>query len=356
MRILHVITSLRIGGAERLVSELLPHFRKRGIEVELALFDSTPSAFLSNLESEGIRIHKLGTGYRSMYNPLHILKLRNLISGFDIVHTHNSSCQLFTAIANRLNARKTHLVTTEHNTSNRRRKWNWYRVIDHFMYDCYEKIISCSIETEKEFIHTFGEYKSKITTIPNGINLSACSSASPTFTPSHRVIAMVAAFRPQKDHITAVKALALLPEDHHLYFAGDGVLIDSVKEFAGSLHLSHRIHFLGNVTDVAGIFKSADCALLSTHHEGLPLSAIEAMASGTPLIASDVAGVTELVSSAGILVPPADEKALADAIERVITDHELRASLIKSGLDRASGFSIELTAKQYIDLYSSILT
>lgn len=350
-----MITSLRTGGAERLVSELLPRFRSAGIDVELAIFDSTPSAFLSNLELEGIRIHKFGIGYKSMYNPLHILRLRRLLGNFDIVHTHNSSCQLFTAIASRLTTRKTVLVTTEHNTSNRRRQWSWYRIIDNFMYGCYEKIISCSGETEKGLINAFSRYRPKFTTIPNGINLNNYSSSGQSFKTSNKVIAMIAAFRPQKDHLTAIKALAMLPDDYHLYFAGEGVLLDAVKETVDSANLSHRVHFLGNVDNIAGLFKSADCAILCTHYEGLPLSAVEAMASGTPLIASDVPGVTELVSSAGILVPPSDAEALANAIRNVLTDQSLQASLVKSGLERAAQFSIESTVNQYTTLYTNLI-
>ncbi len=355
MRILHVITSLRTGGAERLVSELLPRFREADIDVELAIFDATPSAFLSKLESEGIKIHKFGIGYKSMYNPLHILKLRRLIDNFDIIHTHNSSCQLFTAIATKLITHKPVLVTTEHNTSNRRRKWKWYHHIDHFMYKCYDIIIPCSSETEKGLINTFNEYSHKIRTITNGINLQDYSSAKPSFKHSHKAIAMVAAFRPQKDHITAIKAIGLLPEDYHLYFAGEGLLLDSVKEAVSSANLTQRVHFLGNIADVAGLYKSVDCAILCTHYEGLPLSAVEAMASGTPLIASDVPGVTELVSSAGILVPPSDAEALANAIRNVLTDSTLKASLVKAGLERASQFSIESTVNQYIALYNNLI-
>lgn len=355
MRILHIITSLRIGGAERLVSELLPHFRKGGIEVELALFDSTPSAFLSKLESEGIRIHKLGSGYRSMYNPLHILKLRNLISGFDIVHAHNSSCQLFTAIANHLNTCKVYLVTTEHSTTNRRRKWSWYHIIDKWMYSKYKAIVCCSSATKEELNNSLRNPITTIITIPNGIDIEKFRNAKQIYDLAKPSIVMVAAFRPEKDHYTAINSLKYIP-DINLYFAGDGETRNDIKAYVTRIGLKDRIHFLGSIDDVGGLYKSSDCAILTSRYEGFGLSAVEAMASGTPIIASNLPGLSDVVSSAGILVPPADEKALAGAIERVITDHELKASLIKSGLDRASGFSVESTAKQYIDLYSSILT
>ena len=125
MKILHIITSLRIGGAEQMVSELLPRLLNRGHDVELLVFDGTRSSLYNRVDQKGITIHTLGEGTKQMWNPLHVFRLRKFLhrERFDIVHTHNTPCQLFTALVTRKNAPM--FVTTEHNTFNRRRNWRW---------------------------------------------------------------------------------------------------------------------------------------------------------------------------------------------------------------------------------------
>lgn len=357
MRILYVITSFRIGGAERLTTNLLPLLKTAGINVEVAVFDSTPTRFLSEVESSGITIHKLSMGYKSMYNPLNIYKLQKLISknNYDIIHTHNSSCQLFTAIATKISNTNPMLITTEHNTTNRRRYWKWYKAIDRWMYDQYDSIVCCSdsvkLNLERSCIITDN---SKQHTIANGIEIPPSTMEHVNLT--GRAVVMVSGFRPQKDHLTAVKAMAYLPDDVHLYFAGEGTTIGSVKDFVTKSNLDSRIHFLGNVDNVSALFASARCALLSTHYEGMPLSIIEAMASGTPVIASAVPGVTEIVADAGLLFPESDPKALAESILRVIDDSPERTRLIATGLKRAANYDIKDTVKQYINLYTNLIS
>ena len=85
LKVLHVITSLRTGGAERLMVDLLPRLQERGLQVELAVFDGTPTDFMTALKSEGIPIHALGMGVRAMHSPCCIPALRRLMRQFDIV-------------------------------------------------------------------------------------------------------------------------------------------------------------------------------------------------------------------------------------------------------------------------------
>lgn len=354
MKVLHVITSLRIGGAERLVTQLIPRFRHAGIETELAVFDATPTEFLSQIEAEGITIHKFGMGYSSMYNPLHILRLRKLISQFDIVHTHNSSCQLFTAIACAKNIDRPRTVTTEHNTRNRRRNWNWYKTIDRWMYSCYDAIVCCSHATQKELNDSLTGHSLKTQVINNGIDIETVSKSNPSFSLKKPAVVMVAAFRPQKDHLTAIKAIKRL-HDVHLYFAGDGSTRNETEKYVNRNSIGNHVHFLGTVDDIGGLYKSADCAILCSNYEGFGLSAVEAMAAGTPLIATDAPGLGDITRDAAILVPPKDPEALAKSINDILSTHALRSSLITAGIDRAAQFSIKYTAEQYINLYNNLI-
>ena len=119
MRILHIVTSLQTGGAETLIVNLIPRFRDLGHEVGLVVFNGQHTALMERLEKECPEciIYKLGTSY---YNPWYIVKLIGIMKRYDVVHTHNSSPQLFAAIANIFTQKK--LITTEHSTNNRKRE------------------------------------------------------------------------------------------------------------------------------------------------------------------------------------------------------------------------------------------
>ena len=146
MRILHVITSLRTGGAEHLMVDLLPRLRDLGNEVELLLFDGIKTSFYDQLQQKGITIHSLGEG-GNVYRLRNIFKLMRFIGKYDIIHTHNTACQLFVPIAKILNNSSAKLVTTEHNSTNRRRgKW-YLKIVDKWMYSRYAHIICIAEQT-----------------------------------------------------------------------------------------------------------------------------------------------------------------------------------------------------------------
>ena len=102
MKILHIITSLRTGGAERIVADLCPCLQKTGDEISVLLLDGTRTALYDQLEQAGTPIETLSKGWRAMRNPFLLPRLFRYLKGnaFDIVHTHNTAPQLFAAIAN----------------------------------------------------------------------------------------------------------------------------------------------------------------------------------------------------------------------------------------------------------------
>jgi glycosyltransferase involved in cell wall biosynthesis len=106
------------------------------------------------------------------------------------------------------------------------------------------------------------------------------------------------------------------------------------------------VRALGYVPEhyLPGLYTGAAALAMPSLYEGFGFPALEAMASGVPVVAADRAALPETCGGAALLVPPEDPDALADALERVATDEELRATLVRAGLDRASGFSWERAA------------
>jgi len=166
-----------------------------------------------------------------------------------------------------------------------------------------------------------GVARSRITVVPNGLDLSAFS---PRVLPSAlRRVAMVANLRPGKGHDTLVEASTILLRrfpDAHFDLVGDGSERARLEEMMASRGVGGAFTFAGHVENVAQRLHQADVFTLPSESEAFPNAVLEAMASGLPVVASDVGGIRELVQHgrSGLLVPPRNPLALADAIGRLM--------------------------------------
>lgn len=353
MKILQVITSLRTGGAEKLIVDMVPLYQKQGHQVDVLLFDGTETPFKKQLRDKGVTIYQLREG-GSVYNPLYICKLIPFLRKYDIVHTHNTACQLFTAIAGLFSS--TVLVTTEHTTSNRRRNWKGYKILDQWMYSWYQSVICISNKAYDNLRQYLGSDKS-LRVIYNGIdvNLYRMAEADSSLKNGKTIITMVAGFRPQKDQDTLVRAFQYLPTDQYeLWLIGDGERRPDVENLVNKLNLSAVVRFWGIRNDIPVLLKSSDIIVMSSHYEGLSLSSIEGMSVGKPFVASDVDGLHEVTLNAGILFPHGDAKALADIILHLHEDPVYYQQIADQCLQRAAEFDIHKTVDQYLQLYQSL--
>lgn len=354
MKILHVITSLRTGGAEKLMVDLLPRLAVHH-DVELLVFDGVRTPFYEELEKQGIKIYNFGENC-NIYNPLFSFKLIPFLKRYDIVHSHNYSCQLFVALANILVG--TRIITTEHNTTNRRRGNIFFYPLDKLMYRLYDKIICISDQTRENLKHYLHWEDNKFTTIYNGIDTDLFISATPADIPKKEgtyVITMVSAFRAQKDQDTLVRAMTLLPEEEYELWlvGGDNERLGKVQTLAKDLGVEDRVSFLGIRSDIPQILKAADAVVLSSHYEGFGLAAVEGMAAGKPTIVTDVDGLHEIVNGYGILFPHEDAEALANAIRRCKEDKEYAEAIGKRCQQRAKDFDISKMTESYSRVYNN---
>lgn len=354
MRILHVITSLHTGGAEKLMVDLLPLLREMGNSVELLLFDGTLTPFHIELEQKGIKINKLASS-GNVYNPLNIFKLNKFIKNYDIIHTHNTACQYFVPLTKLLFRAKCKLFTTEHNTFNRRRKFLLFKITDKLIYKMYDGIISIS-EKATENLQKFIGNDFKVITIENGIDISKYTHLMPVyFSKKERIITMVAGFRQQKDQDTLIRSMSLLPNEYKLWLVGDGERRKILGNLVIELGLTERVKFWGIRSDIPQILEQSHVVVLSSHWEGLSLSSIEGMASGRPFIASNVDGLREIVDGYGILFPHQDYVALANEIKSICENQEKYNQIVSACQKRAKQFDINIMAEKYNQLYLDVI-
>lgn len=356
MKILHVITSLRTGGAEKLMVDLLPRLKAKGFDVDLLLFDGVDTPFRRQAEAAGIRIFDFGNG-GLVYSPAKLFKLMPYLRKYDVVHTHNTACQMFAAISNVVGTAK--LITTEHGGSNRRRSIKVFKPIDRWMYKRYLRVICISKKAEENLRTYLGTQGPNILTVNNGVDVSIYAEALPSselecIAPGSRKIISVAGFRWEKDQDTLIRSMKYLPLQFHLFLVGDGVRRPELEALVETENLGNRVHFLGVRTDVPELLHAADYVVMSSHFEGLSLSSVEGMSVGKPFLASDVDGLREVVNGAGILFPHQDAQALARELLALEQSSGSYRSVAEACYRRALQFDISKMAESYIKVYNSL--
>jgi glycosyltransferase involved in cell wall biosynthesis len=193
--------------------------------------------------------------------------------------------------------------------------------------------------------------------IRNGVELDRPRRRHTTTAPVE--ILAVGRLHEPKDFVTLVRAVpSLEPGSVRVRIAGDGPDRAAIEDEIAQLGLDGAVELLGARDDVAALLAQADVFVLPSRSEGMPMSVLEAMAAGLPVVASAVGGMPELVrdGETGALVPAGDPAALARALAPLVTDAELRARLGRGGRERAErDFGLEAFRRAHLDLYRARL-
>jgi glycosyltransferase involved in cell wall biosynthesis len=211
--------------------------------------------------------------------------------------------------------------------------------------------------------------RGKLHLIPNGVDLDATAGQDRAtirhelgLPPDSHVVAVVAKLTEQKGHAILLRAMgSLLGQDSnlHVLIAGDGPLADALHAQAAGMPGGDRVRFLGVRSDVRAMLAAADLFVLPSLWEGLPMALLEAMAAGLPVVATAVSGTRDVVVDGvtGMLVPPGEELALADAIEQLITDRQTAEAMGSAGRQRvAEEFSGSRLAERHAAMYAAAVT
>ncbi len=171
-------------------------------------------------------------------------------------------------------------------------------------------------------------------------------------------IVMVARFAPPKDHRSVLRALAGMHGDFKLWFVGEGPTVPQVRSEAMRLGLGDRVVFLGARNDVPELLSRAHIFVLASNYEGLPISILEAMRAGLPVVASDVGGVPECVrhDHTGFLVPRSDVNALRENLHSLIASPILRERMSQAGRKLfQEQFTAARMIRETLSVYEAVL-
>ena len=347
MRVLHVISSLEIGGAQRLLSDLLPIQKQQGIDVSLLVLKSEDNAFSKKVADAGVPIISLDV--KSFRNPFLAFKVRKVIRQYDVVHAHLVHALYICSLAAR--GLKTKMVYTEHSTSNNRRGKTFMRPIEKFIYGRYDKLISISQQTQGALQDWLQSNDERFVVINNGVDTKAFANVHKEVIPKSLI--MVSRFASSKDQETVIRAMKELDDDVTLRLVGDGENLEHCKQVARECGVENRVQFLGARADVAELVAESYIGIQSSNWEGFGLTAVEIMAEGKPIIATDVDGLKQVVEGAGMIFPVGNSEQLASIVRQLLTSKQLYQEASLKCKERALQYDISVMTSAYISLYKA---
>ncbi len=231
-----------------------------------------------------------------------------------------------------------------------------YRVLERLVSPLASRVI-CVSEHDRRIGISAGMRASRLVTIHNGMTdtTELAARAQDAGRPMRAI--MVARFAAQKDHRTVIEALRGV-EGAELDLVGDGPDLESARSFAREAGVADRVRFLGARDDVAALLARSDVFVLSSHWEGFPLSTLEAMRAGLPVIVSDVGGAAEAVVDGvtGFVVPPRDPGALRDRLRELVAAPERRMEMGRSGRNRfIAGYTFSRMFDRTLEVYDAAI-
>lgn len=363
MRVLLVVDSLDVGGAERQVVELASALAQRGHSVTLAC--SVEGALAPFAQRAGVEVqpllHRLIKRRPSLRYTWELAKLIHR-GRFHLVHAHMFASALASACATL--GTGIPLVITEHSQAAWRSRSAWW--CSRWSYSQAKHVITVSREIKWRLVEQEGVPYDRVSVIMNAVpaapdqfvvgalNLPGVPQSSP-------LVGVAARLQPEKGVMYFLQAAAFilrcLPQVHFLVI-GDGPLRKALQAYVEQLGIQEHVHFLGFRLDARAIVGLLDVLVVPSLSEGTPLVTLEAMAAGVPVVASMIGGIPEQIrhQQEGLLVPSGDAQALGEAVLQLLNNPTWMRRLGQAGKRRVfSQFRLETLVEQTEDVYRTVL-
>lgn len=356
VRVVHLVTSLAIGGLEKVVLDLVRYRTPDRFGARVICLDAS-GVLQQGFAELGVPVESIGTAGSV---PARILRLARRLRRLkpDVLHTHNPQAHLHGALAARL-ARVPVVIHTRHGRQflGRQPLAAFSRLASRWT----SEFVAVSEDAANLARHTERVPEGKLHVIRNGIDVARFEvPAGKPAAPGGRAIS-VGRLDPIKDQATLLRAVRLVANaapGFTLDLVGDGPSRVGLESLARELDLGGHVRFLGYREDVGSMLALADFFVLSSISEGLSLALLEAMAAGLPVVATDVGGNREVVvpGDTGHLVPAGSAEALAAAMTALLSDRSHAGRMGRAARRRIeSHFNVRTVVAQYERMYATSL-
>lgn len=364
-RVLHVLANLGAGGAERMAVHIVLGLNRQRFEPAIVAYSGRYGSDLEQqLDQAGTKTWFLNKGPGFGWRTYH--RLHRVFKEFrpDIVHTHVHVMRY--AFPSLMYFKPRLMIHTVNNIA----EWEieprarWLQRLA-YRRGVIPVAVAREVAASLERVYGIGNSRVVWNCIPTHLYASpqvprGVWRARQGFLEEDILFVCVARFARQKNHALLITAFAKGPASDpraHLVLAGQGALRAQLQMQVNQLGLTSRVHFLGLRTDIPDVLGAADIFALSSDWEGNPLSVIEAMAAGLPIVSTAVGGVPELLEngSEGFIVQPGHAEQLSEAMVALLKDHELRRAMGAAAAVRArEKFDVSAMVRAYEELYEKI--
>lgn len=355
MKIIQVMPDFGLAGAETMVENLSCGLASEGHDVLVISFFDLHTAITERIENKNIKIEYLGK--KRGFDPSIISKMRKIIRKFqpDVIHTHRYVLPYVFLASMGLKVKRVHTV---HSVAQKEQTKAGI-IINKAMFKYFNVVpVALGEEVQKTIQEVYGLPTKRIPIIFNGIDLSRCNAKESYKRKENFNVLHIGRFMDVKNHELLLRSFARFQKQHsdaRLQLLGDGELKENMMQLADHLNIVDAVKFAGLQSDVFPWLNNADVFILPSKFEGMPMTLIEAMGTGLPIIASNVGGIPDMLASQkeALLIEPKEEK-IIEALEMVYSDEKMRKNLGQSALDKSTAFSAKAMAKRYADVYEDI--
>jgi len=366
MKTLQLISSGGPYGAEAVVRNLAVCLKGLGCDSRVGVFLNSRHPHLELAESlarEGVKVQVFPCRGRFDFTTLRSIRTYVRNERIDVCHTHGYKADLFGLAATA--GLRTGVVSTRHMSVDDHElgpALRFYCIADKLAARYFTKVVAVSQPIERT-LRRWGVPRSRLTLIPNGTDLAAFRNAAPKpRSRTGRTIGFVGRLSREKgifELLEAVRRIAGAFPDVKLMLAGEGIARQAVEERIAGLHMQHSVELLGVVAHAGmpSFYASVDVVALPSYNEGLPMSLLEAMASGCAVVASRVGAIPAVIEhgKSGMLVEPRNVEELADRLTDLLANPEKLAAIAECGRAVVQAqFSAKTMAQEYLTLYRDL--
>lgn len=365
LRVLHVVPDFGVGGAERMVVNLVRAANRAAVTTAaVSLFGKQDTDLEQILDRLGVHVSYLGKA--AGFSPVMYGRLRRVIRAFKphVIHTHRYVLRYVLPFLVGKDSPKG--IHTVHNVAERE-VTRLGREVNRLAFRAGVTPVAIGEEVAVSLGRVYGLNKPALIRI--GIPIEDYHAAGGGgairselgIASSDVVFTCVGRFGEQKNQELLLRAFATVVANGpmaRLLFVGDGPGRNAIEMIARSLNIARNVSFLGVRRDIPAVLADTDVFVLPSRWEGTPLSLMEAMAAGRAVIATRVGSVPEMVSDgvSGVLVPTEDPAPMAQALRRLFLDAALRQRLgERARADAKQAFSAETMARHYEELYARVV-